>query len=156
MCSCIFRCLCAGRLYWVLRGLELSRGSIAHAWKLGLFGDSLSVRHCAGNKNTTDLVPKATGVAWRTIKGIKVWKKEWPPLSGDVFPKEMTVSFFGPKEWLKVCQGEKKGRKGIPGKGKSQWCLRDRKARHVLWLLEFSVVGEQESGGYRSWWVYWS
>ena len=50
-------------LYWVLRGLHLSRGSVAHARKLGLFGDSLSVRHCAGDKNTTDLVPKATGVA---------------------------------------------------------------------------------------------
>ena len=35
--------------YWVLRGLELSRGSITHAQKLGLFGNSLSVRHCAGN-----------------------------------------------------------------------------------------------------------
>ena len=83
--------------YWVLRGLELSRGSITHAQKLGLFGNSLSVRHCAGNKNATDLVPKATGVAWRTIKRIKVWKKEWPPLSGDagnVFPKEMTFFFL--------------------------------------------------------------
>ena len=35
---------------------------------------------------------------------------------------------------IKSLSGEKKGRKGIPGKEKIQWCLRDRKARHVLCL----------------------
>lgn len=50
-----------------------------------------------------------------------------------------------------MCQG-KRGRVGFPGKGKRKEPLRCGKARHILPLLKFSVVGEklQASGGSRN------
>lgn len=109
-------------LYWVLRGLQLSRGSVAHAQKLGLFGDSLSVRHCAGNKNTTDLVPKATGVAWtiNTYQGVEegmttsVWE------AGNVFPKGDDFFFFLViKNDEKFVRGRKKKGRAFQAKGRA-------------------------------------
>lgn len=124
-----------------LTGPRLSRGSALHALQFSLLndcqwfvGDSLSVRHCAGNVRMKQscLVLKAEGVAWRMCQQV-IHQGEEEGMTTSVWGQfsQRRWHLFGSSRMIRSLSGGKE--KGIPGKGERRGHLSYGKARQILW-----------------------